>query len=89
MMLTRALTFVVLALAATPAFALCQPAPENANSGYVANNVEHTLCLQRELAGDAAQRAELRKFELELNAMQMQLQLDRLRSLPTYDVTRP
>lgn len=76
--------WIVAALIATPVLALCPSVPETAATGYSLNNVERSLCLQREIADGLAEKMNLRQYELELNALEVELQLQRLRELP-YD----
>ncbi len=63
----------VLALGST-AQAYCFPVPDTAQSGYVANDLNRTLCLQRELAGATEQR----NLHNQLNATIGKLQRDAL-----------
>lgn len=54
--------------------AYCFPVPDTAQTSYVANDLNRTLCLHRELAGATAQR----NLQNEINATIGKLQRDAL-----------
>ena len=87
-MIPRTTLIAVLILAAGPAPAACPAAPDTAASNYVEQGVARSLCLQQELATDAATRGKTRQFEMQLNNLELQRQLDRLRTLPRHDFLR-
>lgn len=70
-MRTLLAAIAVLALTGT-ASAYCVAAPEDAQSGYVANNMQRTFCIQKELN----QAAEQRRRQVELDATLHRLQRD-------------
>lgn len=77
-MLRVALVAASLALA-SPAFADCYLGPDDVDTGFVANNVARSVCLQRDLAEQSRQRAELARLQMQLDALNRQIQVDRLR----------
>ena len=71
----------ILVLMTVAAQAFCMSRPDDASTGYVANNTALALCHQGELAqrtGEAAQKA---RIDAELGNLQMQIERQRLMTL--------
>jgi hypothetical protein len=70
---------------ASPAAAYCYAPPDSAATGYVANDLSRTLCIQSELANSTALRIQQSQNaallgRLQRDALQQRLQLQQLQS---------
>ena len=65
----------VLALAATPVLAYCPSIPDDAGTGYVANQTQLTLCRANELSDRTALKAQELQFQADLQAQFKMLEL--------------
>jgi Skp family chaperone for outer membrane proteins len=54
--------------------AYCFPVPDNADTGYVANDLNRTLCIQRELSQSTEARNVQTQIDATLSKMQRDLQ---------------
>jgi len=73
MRILAAVAIAVMSISA--AQAQCVITPDTTATRNVENGQAYMLCLQRELADEAQQRAEQMRLEAEINAMRMQMQL--------------
>ncbi|RUT33022.1 hypothetical protein EMQ25_07810 [Arsenicitalea aurantiaca] len=55
----------------------CPSEPETARSGYVANNVQRSLCLQRELSDGTQRLQDLARIQSQINASVQQMEMQR------------
>ncbi len=65
----------VLAFAAGPALAYCPSIPDDASTGYVANQTQLTLCRANELSDRTALKAQELQFQADLQAQSKMLEL--------------
>ena len=69
---------LALALAATPALAVCPSLPDNATTHNVENRTALALCQQRELALMTDQAARQARIDAEIGNLQIELQRQHL-----------
>ena len=66
-------TFALIAISTT-AQAYCFPAPDDASTGYVENDLKRTICIQNELAVSTNDRAQRSQLDATINKLQRDLQ---------------
>lgn len=77
-MLRIALITASIALA-SPTHADCYRGPDSLDTGFTANNVARTVCLQDQLAADTELRSQLQQLQMQVDALNRQQQLERVR----------
>jgi hypothetical protein len=73
-------TFTLIALS-TGAQAYCFPAPDDASTGYVENDLKRTICIQDELAQSTNERAQQSQLNSTLSKLQRDIQQQKFKLL--------
>lgn len=75
-MRTLCLAIVMLAAAATPALAYCPSVPDDASTGYTANQAALALCRQQELSDAVRRQQQQSNLDGQLRQLELQMRIN-------------